>query len=172
MPLNTSDRSLLNLPDFRTSPIQPNSYIKIFGNLKKSKSNLTIKLIIQTKSTDNPNTDEWQYYLEGTGRMTVFAFEHNARTFDFSAGDVGAVPFAYDHYIENTSAEVKLRFLEVFKSPQLQDVSLNQWMALTPPELIKQHLNLSDKAMNSLRKEKSPVVKYADEDLHIKHNTK
>lgn len=107
----------------------------------------------------HPNTDEWQYYLEGNGRMTVFASEHNARTFDFSAGDVGAVPFAYGHYIENTSAEVKLRFLEVFKSPQFQDVSLNQWMALTPPELIKQHLNLSDKAMNSLRKEKSPVVK-------------
>ena len=107
----------------------------------------------------HPNTDEWQYYLEGNGRMTVFASEHNARTFDFSAGDVGAVPFAYGHYIENTSAEVKLRFLEVFKSPQFQDVSLNQWMALTPPELIKQHLNLSDKAMNSLRKEKSPIVK-------------
>jgi oxalate decarboxylase len=107
----------------------------------------------------HPNTDEWQYYLEGNGRMTVFASEHNARTFDFSAGDVGAVPFAYGHYIENTSTNVKLRFLEVFKSPQFQDVSLNQWMALTPPELIKQHLNLSDKAMNSFRKEKSPVVK-------------
>jgi oxalate decarboxylase len=107
----------------------------------------------------HPNTDEWQYYLEGNGQMTVFASEHNARTFDFSAGDVGAVPFAYGHYIENTSADLKLRFLEVFKSPQFQDVSLNQWMALTPPELIKEHLNLSNKTMNSLRKEKSPVVK-------------
>lgn len=107
----------------------------------------------------HPNTDEWQYYLEGNGRMTVFASEHNARTFDFSAGDVGAVPFAYGHYIENTSADVKLRFLEVFKSPQFQDVSLNQWMALKPPELIKEHLNLNNKTTNSLRKEKLPIVK-------------
>lgn len=107
----------------------------------------------------HPNTDEWQYYLEGNGRMTVFASEHNARTFDFSSGDVGAVPFAYGHYIENTSSDTKLRFLEVFKSPQFQDVSLNQWMALTPPELIKEHLNLSDETIDSLRKEKSPVVK-------------
>ena len=106
-----------------------------------------------------PNTDEWQYYLEGTARMTVFASEHNARTFDFSPGDVGVVPFAYGHYIENTSADVPMRFLEVFKSTQFQDVSLNQWMALTPPELVKQHLNLSYKVMNSLRKEKWPVVK-------------
>ena len=86
--------------------------------------------------------------------MTVFASEHNARTFDFSAGDVGAVPFAYGHYIENTSADVKLRFLEVFKSAQFQDVSLNQWIALTPPELVKQHLNLSNKVMNFLHKQK------------------
>ena len=106
----------------------------------------------------HPNTDEWQYYLEGSARMTVFASEHNARTFDFSAGDVGAVPFAYGHYIENTS-NVQLRFLEVFRSAHFQDVSLNQWMALTPPELVKQHLNLSNKVMNSLRKEKWPVVK-------------
>jgi oxalate decarboxylase len=105
------------------------------------------------------STDEWQYYLEGTARMTVFASEHNARTFNYSAGDVGAVPFAYGHYIENTSTDLPLRFIEVFKSPQFQDVSLNQWMALTPPELVKQHLDLSDKVIKSLRKEKWPVVK-------------
>jgi oxalate decarboxylase len=90
--------------------------------------------------------------------MTVFASEHNARTFDFSSGDVGAVPFAYGHFIENTS-DVKLRFLEVFRSAQFQDISLNQWMALVPAELVKQHLNLNNKVMESLRKDKRPVVK-------------
>jgi oxalate decarboxylase len=42
----------------------------------------------------HPNTDEWQYYLSGRGRMTVFAASQKARTFDYQAGDVGAVPFA------------------------------------------------------------------------------
>ncbi|MGA8081206.1 MAG: cupin domain-containing protein [Candidatus Nitrosopolaris sp.] len=60
----------------------------------------------------HPNTDEWQYYLEGSARMTVFASEHNARTFDFTAGDVGAVPFAYGHYIENTSNVALFRSLQ------------------------------------------------------------
>ncbi|AIF83230.1 bicupin, oxalate decarboxylase family [Candidatus Nitrososphaera evergladensis SR1] len=106
----------------------------------------------------HPNTDEWQYHLEGTARMTVFAAEHNARTFDYGPGDVGAVPFAYGHYVENTSDDT-LRFLEVFKSPQFQDVSLNQWMALTPPELVKQHLEVNDNFMRALRKEKRPIVK-------------
>jgi oxalate decarboxylase len=111
----------------------------------------------------HPHSQEWQYYLEGTGRMTVFASEHNARTFDFSAGDVGAVPSAFGHYIENKSSDRQLRFLEVFRSAHFQDISLNQWMALTPPDLVKQHLNLNNKVMNSLRKEKWPVVKNLNE---------
>ncbi len=40
----------------------------------------------------HPNNDEWQYYLEGEGRMGVFASSGQARTFDFRAGDVGYVP--------------------------------------------------------------------------------
>ncbi len=106
----------------------------------------------------HPNNEEWQYYIEGTARMTVFAAEHNARTFDFSPGDVGLVPFAYGHYVENTS-EVPLRYLEIFKSPRFQDVSLNQWMALIPPELVRQHLNLSNNLIRALQKVKQPVVK-------------
>jgi len=36
------------------------------------------------------------------------------------------------HYIENTGS-TPLRFLEVFKNSDYADVSLNQWLALTPP---------------------------------------
>ena len=91
--------------------------------------------------------------------MTVFAAEHNARTFNYTAGDVGVVPFAMGHYVQNTSNDAPLRFLEVFKSPEFQDISLNQWLALIPPELVKEHLDLSDKVIKSLRKDKRPVVK-------------
>jgi oxalate decarboxylase len=63
----------------------------------------------------HPNTDEWQYYIEGQARMSVFAAAGQARTFDFMAGDVGYVPFAMGHYIENTG-NTRLRFLEIFKS--------------------------------------------------------
>lgn len=34
----------------------------------------------------HPNNDEWQYYLTGQGRMTVFAGNGTARTFDYRAG--------------------------------------------------------------------------------------
>jgi oxalate decarboxylase/phosphoglucose isomerase-like protein (cupin superfamily) len=75
----------------------------------------------------------------------------------FHAGDVGYVPFAMGHYIENTDT-VPLRFLEVFRSSYFADVSLNQWLALTPPELVKAHLELDQQVMDALRKQKSPVV--------------
>jgi oxalate decarboxylase len=107
----------------------------------------------------HPNNDEWQYYLQGKGRMTVFAANGTARTFDYRAGDVGYVPFANGHYIENTGTET-LWFLEIFKSDRFQDVSLNQWMALTPSELVQSNLHVGPELLDALRKEKWPVVKY------------
>jgi oxalate decarboxylase len=105
----------------------------------------------------HPNTDEWQYYLEGEGRMTVFAAAGAARTFDYRAGDVGVVPFAMGHYIENTG-KGPLRFLEIFRSDRFADVSLNQWMALTPPELVRSHLHVDERVMDALSADKRPVV--------------
>jgi oxalate decarboxylase len=106
----------------------------------------------------HPNTDEWQYYISGRGVMTVFASGGKARTFDYQAGDVGYVPFAMGHYIENTGDE-PLRFLEMFRSDRFADVSLNQWMALTPPELVQAHLNLDDTTMGALSGDKPIVVR-------------
>ena len=105
----------------------------------------------------HPNADEWQYYIEGQARMGVFGASGQARTFDFRAGDVGYVPFAMGHYVENTGA-VPLRFLEMFKSSYFADLSLDTWMALTPRELVEAHLNLDDKVMSALRKTKTPVI--------------
>ncbi|TXK71787.1 oxalate decarboxylase family bicupin [Paenibacillus sp. N3.4] len=114
----------------------------------------------------HPNNDEWQYYLSGQGRMTVFAGNGAARTFDYRAGDVGYVPFALGHYIQNTGNET-LWFLEMFKSDRFVDVSLNQWMALTPRDLVRDNLNVGPELLDALRKEKWPVVKYTSKHLSL-----
>jgi oxalate decarboxylase len=106
----------------------------------------------------HPNADEWQYYLSGQGRMTVFASSGKARTFDYRAGDVGYVPFAMGHYVQNTGDET-LTFLELFKSDHYADISLNQWMALVPPELIQAHLNLDDETIAALSRTKPIIVR-------------
>jgi oxalate decarboxylase len=106
----------------------------------------------------HPNADEWQYYIEGRGRMTVFGANATANTFDYQAGDVGYVPRAMGHYIENTGSST-LRFLEMFRSAHYSDVSLDQWMALTPPELVGDHLDLDSQTMAALSKRKRLVVR-------------
>lgn len=105
----------------------------------------------------HPNADEWQFYISGKARMTVFAAEARARTFDFLAGDVGYVPMSMSHFIENTGDQ-PLRFLELFKSSHFMDVSLAQWMALTPHELVEAHLRIERRILDALRKDKQPVV--------------
>ncbi|WP_248925225.1 oxalate decarboxylase family bicupin [Paenibacillus hamazuiensis] len=116
----------------------------------------------------HPNNDEWQYYLTGQGRMTVFAGSGAAATFDYRAGDVGYVPFAFGHYIQNTGSQT-LWYLEVFKSDRFADVSLNQWMALTPRELVQNNLRVSPEFLDALRKEKWPVVKYPGYTEGVRH---
>ncbi|HSZ45296.1 MAG TPA: oxalate decarboxylase family bicupin [Streptosporangiaceae bacterium] len=106
----------------------------------------------------HPTDDEWQYYISGQAKMTVFASSGKARTFDYRAGDVGYVPFAMGHYILNTGEE-PLRFLEMFRSPTYADVSLNQWLALTPPELVQAHLNLDQSTTSAITANKGkPII--------------
>jgi oxalate decarboxylase/phosphoglucose isomerase-like protein (cupin superfamily) len=106
----------------------------------------------------HPTNDEWQYYISGQGQMTVFASSGKARTFDYQAGDVGYVPFAMGHYVLNTGTE-PLRFLEMFRSSRFADVSLHQWLALTPPELVRAHLNLDDSTMSAVTAYKGkPII--------------
>ncbi|MBE7097407.1 oxalate decarboxylase family bicupin [Bacillus cereus] len=107
----------------------------------------------------HPNTDEWQYYISGKAKMTVFAADGHARTFNFQAGDVGYVPFAMGHYVENIGDE-PLYFLEIFKSDHYADISLNQWLALTPQKLVLETLDVNEKFLASLHKMKQPVVKF------------
>jgi oxalate decarboxylase len=106
----------------------------------------------------HPNTDEWQYYISGRARMTVFASSGKARTFDYQGGDVGYVPFAMGHYVENLGDE-PVRFLEMFRSARFADVSLSQWMALTPAELVRAHLDLDEATMRALSKDKPLIVR-------------
>ena len=89
----------------------------------------------------HPNADEWQYYLSGQGRMTVFNAGPRAQTADFYPGDVGYVPKSQGHYIENTG-DTDLMLLAVFRTAEYQEIGLSDWLTHTPPELVAQHFNL------------------------------
>jgi len=105
----------------------------------------------------HPNASEWQYYIAGKGRMTVVSTGNRARTMDFQMGDVGYVEKSLLHYIENTG-DTDLIFLEMFKSSFYQDLSLSEWLAHTPPELVMAHLNIDKATLDAIAKEKLVIV--------------
>ena len=105
----------------------------------------------------HPNADEWQYYVQGKGRMAIFDAGNRNRTMDFQAGDVGYVPITAGHYIENTGTE-DLIFLEIFKSSYYTDLSLNEWITHTPEELVKSHLKIDQATYDAIRKDKEVVL--------------
>ena len=98
----------------------------------------------------HPNADEWQYYIAGQARMTVFNTGPKAQTADFRPGDLGVVKKSFGHYIQNTGT-TDLVFMEIFKDRLYQEVSLSQWMAGTPPDLVASHLNMDPKLLAKFR---------------------
>jgi oxalate decarboxylase len=104
----------------------------------------------------HPNASEWQYWIAGKGRMTVFNSD-GAHTMDFNANDVGFVPRVAGHYIENTG-NTDAVLLEMFAASEFQDVSLNNWISHLPPEMVKAHLNLDSDAIGKIPSEKLLVL--------------
>jgi oxalate decarboxylase len=105
----------------------------------------------------HPTASEWQFYLAGKGRMTVFMPPERARTMDFNANDVGYVPPVAGHYIENTG-DTDLVFLEMFKADQYLDFSMNNWIRRLPPEMVTAHLNIDAATIRKIPVDKQVVI--------------
>ncbi|KAF2155088.1 oxalate decarboxylase, secreted [Myriangium duriaei CBS 260.36] len=101
--------------------------------------------------------DEWSFFIQGQARLTVFSAPESSRTFDFQAGDVGYVPVPDAHYIENTG-DVDLIYLEVLQAPVFNDVSVAQWLGLTPGQIVQDHLGFSQDTLNRLPKIKPYIL--------------
>ncbi len=106
----------------------------------------------------HPDADEWQYYLEGEARMTVFNATAKARTFNYTTGDVGFVPRTMGHYIENIGSTT-VRCINVFNTAKYKGRVPQQLDGAHSPALIRGHLGLDDVAMKALRRERDAVVK-------------
>ncbi|KAI1141243.1 putative oxalate decarboxylase oxdC [Hypoxylon sp. FL0543] len=107
----------------------------------------------------HPNAEEWLYFHKGQGRATVFLGSAAARTFDFRAGDTGVFPDNSGHYIENTSDTEELVWIEIYKSDRVEDISLTQWLALTPAGIVASTLKIPLDVAENLQKEKQILIK-------------
>ncbi|GJE89104.1 bicupin oxalate decarboxylase/oxidase [Phanerochaete sordida] len=104
------------------------------------------------------NNDEWLYIISGTARATAFAGSSSSRTFDFQPGDTAVFPASWGHYVENTSPTEPLIYLEMFKAPKFIDFSATQWLALTPPQIVADLLNISTEVVEGFMKVKPLII--------------
>jgi oxalate decarboxylase len=105
----------------------------------------------------HPNADEWQYWIKGSGRMTVFNTGPQAQTADFHAGDIGYVKKGFGHYIVNTG-DTEAQIVETFKTDKFAEVSLAQWLACSPRGLVAEHLNMDPRLVEQFSKSRPDIV--------------
>jgi oxalate decarboxylase len=105
----------------------------------------------------HPNADEWLYILKGTGRATVFNTGPAAITTNFHAGDIGYIKKAFGHYLENTG-NADLVYMEVFRADRFEEVSLSDWLAHSPADMVAETLNIDRTVIAQFPKNKPDIV--------------
>ena len=120
-------------------------------------SRVTIKPGAMREMHWHPNADEWLYIIKGTGRATVFNTGPAAVTANFHAGDIGNVPKAFGHYLENTG-NTDLVYMEVFRADRFEEVSLSDWLAHSPIDMVAETLNLDPSVIAQFPKNRPDIV--------------
>ncbi|OTB06561.1 hypothetical protein M426DRAFT_318958 [Hypoxylon sp. CI-4A] len=124
----------------------------------------------------HPNADEWNFFIKGRARITIFASEGTARTFDYVPGDVGIILRNMGHFIENIGDE-PIEMLEVFRADAFVDFSLFQWLGETPKKMVVDHLFKDDpengeafwNKVKSAEKDEVTLSKSDDEEESVQH---
>lgn len=63
------------------------------------------------------------------------------------------------HYIESTSETQNLTWIEIYKADRVADISLTQWLALTPADIAASILHVDFSFIERLKKEKQVLIK-------------
>lgn len=104
------------------------------------------------------SSDEWGFFLAGQARVSIYEAPSAGASIDFSAGDISYVKATASHYIENTGVE-DVVFLEMLQAPRFSDISVGQWLKLTPKQIVKDTLHLPDSLLDNLSPNKQYVVR-------------
>ncbi len=105
----------------------------------------------------HPNADEWQYYVAGHARLTVFGSSGRARTEEVSAGDATYIPRGYGHHIENVGTD-ECQIVAGFNSGVYQEVGLTAWMHNVPPALLADNLGIDEEHARRMAQAAVPIA--------------
>ena len=97
----------------------------------------------------HPHADEWQYYVKGSARVTIFGSHGRVRTEEFTPGHVAFIKQGYGHYIEQTGDE-PTRILILFNSGVYEEISLSAWLGGNPGSLLADNFGVSKEVVDRL----------------------
>src|SRR5579883_2014308 len=105
----------------------------------------------------HPNADEWDYFVSGHARLSVFGSSGRMRTEEVSAGDVCYVPRGYGHHIENVGTE-PCHFVAAFNSGIYQETGLATWLENVPPALVADNLGIPEEVVARFTRTAGPFA--------------
>ena len=78
-------------------------------------------------------------------------------TANFHPGDIGYVKKGLGHYVENTG-NAELVYMEVLRADRFEEVSLSDWLAHSPIDMVAETLNLDPSVIARFPKTRPDVV--------------
>ena len=100
----------------------------------------------------HPNADEWQFYLFGRARVTIFGAHGRTKTAAFAPGEVAFIKQGFGHFIEQVGDE-PTRVLILFNSPVYEEINISTWLAANPASIITDNFGISKELADKLPKE-------------------
>jgi oxalate decarboxylase len=104
----------------------------------------------------HPHADEWQYYVQGGARVTIFGSHGRVRTEEFKPGQVAFIKQGYGHYLEQTGDE-PTRILILFNSGLYEEISLSSWLGGNPGSLLVDNFGISKELVEKLPRKSSGI---------------
>lgn len=105
----------------------------------------------------HPNADEWQYVLNGSMDLAVFASEGKASMSRLQKGDVGYVPKGYGHALRNSSDQ-PLEVLIVFNDGDYQSIDLNDWIVSNPNAVLQNVFQISPQLLEKMPRNSKVLI--------------
>jgi oxalate decarboxylase len=106
----------------------------------------------------HPNADEWQYYLSGRSRVTIFGAHGRARTEEFGPGQICFIQQGFGHYVEQVGNE-PTKFVILFNSPVFEEISISKWLAGNPASLLADNFGISREEVARLPKRTLGIIR-------------
>ena len=106
----------------------------------------------------HPNADEWQYYISGRSRVTVFGAHGRAKTEEFGPGQICFIQQGFGHCVEQVGAE-PTKFFALFNSPTFEEISISKWLAGNPASIISDNFLITKEEVARLPRKTLGILK-------------